>query len=249
MFVAGKDTISAQAALMYDAVFVIVEAFNKLLRKKPDVFRGALRRGQAFSNGSRALDCNASRGWVTPWEHGDKISRLLRKVRWFFFSTLNGVCSGALTMDYFAILFGCSLHLKLFISSSLFFHFLSLESHWRGNGFLYLLTSWLADGGPHSNRIVKVCRGIRKLEIDNLRQILWKFNLVISDFKEGIGNKWKIRDCAIIVIIVFQILNFVIGAKSDREPIVSFQLFFKLLMERGLFIYKMGKSNKSAWRG
>ncbi|XP_046678070.1 glutamate receptor 1-like isoform X1 [Homalodisca vitripennis] len=77
---AGRDSISAQAALMYDAVFVLVEAFNKLLRKKPDMFRNNLRRGQIFNNGTRGIDCNTSRGWVTPWEHGDKISRFLRKV-------------------------------------------------------------------------------------------------------------------------------------------------------------------------
>ncbi|XP_017787276.1 PREDICTED: glutamate receptor 1-like isoform X2 [Nicrophorus vespilloides] len=77
---AGKESVSAQAALMYDAVFVLVEAFNKLLRKKPDVFRNNMRRGQIFNNGSKGLDCNASGGWVSPWEHGDKISRFLRKV-------------------------------------------------------------------------------------------------------------------------------------------------------------------------
>lgn len=77
---AGRESISAQAALMYDAVFVLVEALNKLLRKKPDLFRSNLRRGQIFNNGTRGLDCNTSKGWVTPWEHGDKISKLLRKV-------------------------------------------------------------------------------------------------------------------------------------------------------------------------
>lgn len=77
---AGRESISAQAALMYDAVFVLVEAFNKLLRKKPDLFRNNFRRGQIFNNGSRGLDCNTSGGWVTPWEHGDKISRFIRKV-------------------------------------------------------------------------------------------------------------------------------------------------------------------------
>lgn len=116
---------------MYDAVFVLVEAFNKILRKKPDQFRNNIRRGQTLmaaastsanatglsnggggmgmgggimggssnSNGgngmgnsgggggnsgsnsvTRALDCNTSKGWVNPWEHGDKISRYLRKV-------------------------------------------------------------------------------------------------------------------------------------------------------------------------
>lgn len=80
---AGKDSISAQAALMYDAVFVLVEAFNKLLRKKPDLFRSNIRRGISYNNSSsssKALDCNVSGNWVTPWEHGDKISRFLRKV-------------------------------------------------------------------------------------------------------------------------------------------------------------------------
>lgn len=85
---------------MYDAVFVLVEAFNKLLRKKPDQFRSyTMRRmGQmppapvtntthpnnannANAQTNRVLDCNTSKGWVNPWEHGDKISRYLRKVR------------------------------------------------------------------------------------------------------------------------------------------------------------------------
>ncbi|XP_018787387.1 PREDICTED: glutamate receptor 1 isoform X1 [Bactrocera latifrons] len=131
---AGRESISAQAALMYDAVFVLVEAFNKILRKKPDQFRNNIQRrgqqtlmaaastsingtlgmtagggvggigngiggsvgsgggggGTGIGNGGgngggggtmpRALDCNTSKGWVNPWEHGDKISRYLRKV-------------------------------------------------------------------------------------------------------------------------------------------------------------------------
>lgn len=90
---------------MYDAVFVLVEAFNKLLRKKPDQFRSyTTRRGiqssslplsqpstssstnssHANLNGAnRVLDCNTNRGLVNPWEHGDKISRYLRKVNYF----------------------------------------------------------------------------------------------------------------------------------------------------------------------
>lgn len=93
---------------MYDAVFVLVEALTKILRKKPDQFRSyTMRRpsvgtqpaygnvtfgigataGGVGNGGSsttaatpRALDCNTSKGWVTPWEHGDRISRYLRKV-------------------------------------------------------------------------------------------------------------------------------------------------------------------------
>lgn len=93
---------------MYDAVFVLVEAFNKLLRKKPDQFRMyTMRRMNPISpttittttttvaaaalnstannnaNLNRILDCNTSKGWVNAWEHGDKISRYLRKVRPF----------------------------------------------------------------------------------------------------------------------------------------------------------------------
>ncbi|XP_017048729.1 glutamate receptor 1 isoform X2 [Drosophila ficusphila] len=84
--------ISAQAALMYDAVFVLVEAFNRILRKKPDQFRSnhLQRRSHGGSSSSSAtgtnessgalLDCNTNKGWVTPWEQGEKISRVLRKV-------------------------------------------------------------------------------------------------------------------------------------------------------------------------
>lgn len=65
---------------MYDAVSVMIEAFNKALKRKPDMFRSNVRRGQVFNNGSRGLECNYSKNWVTPWEHGDKISKNLRKV-------------------------------------------------------------------------------------------------------------------------------------------------------------------------
>ncbi len=97
---------------MYDAVFVIIDAFNKLLRKKPDQFRSSYTskrgnqpsytnstsgfNGSANMNGivnnfntasgstnsnNRLLDCNIPKGHhPNPWEHGDKISRYLRKV-------------------------------------------------------------------------------------------------------------------------------------------------------------------------
>ncbi|XP_068143181.1 glutamate receptor 1 isoform X2 [Drosophila tropicalis] len=86
--------ISAQAALMYDAVFVLVEAFNRILRKKPDQFRsnhlqrrshgsgggGGVGSSMALNESTALLDCNTNKGWVTPWEQGEKISRVLRKV-------------------------------------------------------------------------------------------------------------------------------------------------------------------------
>lgn len=72
---------------MYDAVFVLVEAFNKLLRKKPDQFRSYTMRNRmgqvlapvtnvsstnatasnANTNTNRVLDCNTSKGWVNAW--------------------------------------------------------------------------------------------------------------------------------------------------------------------------------------
>ncbi|CAO1303090.1 unnamed protein product [Diamesa hyperborea] len=78
---AGKEQISAQAALMYDAVFVLVEAFNRIIRKKPDQFRSyTMRRQNGQSNGTKVLECNTSKGWVTQWEHGERIAKNLRKV-------------------------------------------------------------------------------------------------------------------------------------------------------------------------
>ena len=73
----------AAAALMYDAVFVLVEAFNKFTRKKSD--RNNQRRTGVPNlnqglNTTLPLDCNPKQGWVTPFEYGDKISKLLRKV-------------------------------------------------------------------------------------------------------------------------------------------------------------------------
>lgn len=50
---------------MYDAVFVLVEAFNKIIKKKPDQFRAYTQRRQQQGmngNGSKILDCNTSKG-------------------------------------------------------------------------------------------------------------------------------------------------------------------------------------------
>ncbi|CAG9782114.1 unnamed protein product [Diatraea saccharalis] len=71
-----KDSISAQAALMYDAVQVLIDAILRLIRKKPDLWRGSIRRNT--TNNSRIIDCNP-KGKITPYEHGDKISRMIKK--------------------------------------------------------------------------------------------------------------------------------------------------------------------------
>lgn len=75
---------------MYDSVFVLVEAFNRILRKKPDQFRAYTMRRQngqsnltsatAASTAAKFLDCNTSKGWVSQWEHGERIAKNLRKV-------------------------------------------------------------------------------------------------------------------------------------------------------------------------
>ncbi|CAK1554888.1 unnamed protein product [Leptosia nina] len=74
-----KGTISAQTALMYDGVQVLMDALGRLWRKKPDSFRAALRRAATLANTTKVIDCNPGKGWVVPFEHGDKISRLIKK--------------------------------------------------------------------------------------------------------------------------------------------------------------------------
>lgn len=59
---------------MYDAGQVVVDSVTRLIRKKPELFRASMRR-----NVSRIIDCNP-KGKVTPFEHGDKISKMIKKV-------------------------------------------------------------------------------------------------------------------------------------------------------------------------
>lgn len=63
---------------MYDGVQVLVDAITRLLRKKPDIFRASMRRN-ANANATRIIDCNP-KGKATPLEHGDKISKMIKKV-------------------------------------------------------------------------------------------------------------------------------------------------------------------------
>uniref|UniRef100_A0A0P6DQ48 Glutamate receptor ionotropic, kainate n=1 Tax=Daphnia magna TaxID=35525 RepID=A0A0P6DQ48_9CRUS len=74
---AGKPFIPAQAALVYDAVTLVADTFNRMLKKKPDTFRSYLQRnkGDSLANASRALNC--SRNAV--WEQGDRIAKFARK--------------------------------------------------------------------------------------------------------------------------------------------------------------------------
>ncbi|CAB3254205.1 unnamed protein product, partial [Arctia plantaginis] len=69
----------AETALMYDGVQVLMDALGRLWRKKPDAFRSALRRAAGQANSTKVIDCNPGKSWVVPFEHGDKISRLIKK--------------------------------------------------------------------------------------------------------------------------------------------------------------------------
>ncbi|XP_021197940.3 glutamate receptor 1 isoform X1 [Helicoverpa armigera] len=71
-----RETISAQAALTYDAVQVLIDAVLRLMRKKPDILRATLRR--ASQNNSKIMDCNPKNKLI-PFEHGEKISRMIKK--------------------------------------------------------------------------------------------------------------------------------------------------------------------------
>ena len=65
---------------MYDGVQVLMDALGRLWKKKADTFRTALRRAAALANSTKVIDCNPGKSWVVPFEYGDKISRLIKKV-------------------------------------------------------------------------------------------------------------------------------------------------------------------------
>lgn len=92
----------ANAALMFDSMAVLTEAFSKMLRKKPDLFRGTNSGnnggvgmgsnsnygGSTFGfggmNGSREIHCGTGPDFmdpIVPFELGEKIAKYIRKVR------------------------------------------------------------------------------------------------------------------------------------------------------------------------
>ena len=72
------EFLQAEAALMYDVAKVILDAYSRLLRRNPDIFRNNFRRGEVYNNGTRGIDCR--RAPVLPWEHGERIARIFKKV-------------------------------------------------------------------------------------------------------------------------------------------------------------------------
>ena len=69
----------ADAALMTDGTRVLLDAIERLLVRKRDIFRNNLRRGEMYNNGSRGINCAGSYP-ATTWEHGAKIMEYLRNV-------------------------------------------------------------------------------------------------------------------------------------------------------------------------
>ncbi|OWR42780.1 hypothetical protein KGM_207189 [Danaus plexippus plexippus] len=72
-----RDSISAQAALMYDAAQVLVDSILRMLRKKPDFLRSNMRRNN-FANNSKAIDCNPTNK-ISPYEYGERISKIIKR--------------------------------------------------------------------------------------------------------------------------------------------------------------------------
>ncbi|XP_067118229.1 glutamate receptor 1-like isoform X2 [Centruroides vittatus] len=73
----GNKFFDANIALMYDGIKVILDAFSRLMKKKPDIFRNNFRRGEVYNNGTKGIDCR--RIPVMPWEHGEKIINFMKK--------------------------------------------------------------------------------------------------------------------------------------------------------------------------
>nr|XP_034839667.1 glutamate receptor 1-like [Maniola hyperantus] len=68
------DSISAQAALMYDAVQVLIDSSLRMLMRKPNFMRGARHR----SANSSKIDCYPKNELV-PFEYGERMSRIIKR--------------------------------------------------------------------------------------------------------------------------------------------------------------------------
>lgn len=75
---------------MYDAVQVLVDAILRLLRKRPDILRGLSRRSTNLGS-NKSLNCDPQEKYLA-YEIGDKISRLIKKVRFQHKGARLGVC-------------------------------------------------------------------------------------------------------------------------------------------------------------
>lgn len=71
--------LQADAALMYEAAKVILDSFNRLFRKHPNIFRDTFRRGEVYNNGTKGIDCRKEP--IVPFEHGKTVIDIMRQVR------------------------------------------------------------------------------------------------------------------------------------------------------------------------
>lgn len=65
----------------YDGILivqVILDAYNRLIKKSPDIFRNNFRRGEVYNNGTKGIDCRKVP--VVGFEHGEKIAAYMKKV-------------------------------------------------------------------------------------------------------------------------------------------------------------------------
>ncbi|XP_045509956.1 glutamate receptor 1-like [Colias croceus] len=70
--------MSAQAAMMFDSVNLVIEAILRLLRKKPEFLRAAARRSVP-PNSTKVSDCNIEEKGITPFEYGERLAKMIRK--------------------------------------------------------------------------------------------------------------------------------------------------------------------------
>ncbi|XP_041986304.1 glutamate receptor 1-like [Aricia agestis] len=73
-----REGISAQAALMYDTVQVLIDSILRLFRKKPDLLRVIARRNSLL-NTTKTVDCNPQNRDLLPFDLGEKLSRTIKR--------------------------------------------------------------------------------------------------------------------------------------------------------------------------
>ncbi|OQR74797.1 glutamate receptor 1-like [Tropilaelaps mercedesae] len=83
---AGTDYLRADVALLHDTALVILDAFSRLLKNKPDIFRNNTRRGEIYNRGQRGVDCQGNP--TVPWEHGEVIVDYLRSIIYAYLAIL-----------------------------------------------------------------------------------------------------------------------------------------------------------------
>jgi hypothetical protein len=77
----SRLTFQADIALAYDGAKVIVDAFDRLIKSNPNVFKPNSRRGEVHTNMSRSIDCKSLSSAF--WKQGNLIYEYLKNVSLF----------------------------------------------------------------------------------------------------------------------------------------------------------------------